>query len=85
MLISIMMVVFMFKTTKVRGIDRTYELGPDLGIRKEIMAEKVESPEEAPCHFCKRDVYKPFLCADCKQLFCGLHSLPSEHECSSKE
>jgi hypothetical protein len=80
--VSFMMLWFMFKTTKVRGTDRTYELGPDLGIRKEILAEKREIPNEAPCSQCDRVVYRPFLCPDCKQLYCGQHSLPSDHNCS---
>ena len=73
--ITITMVALMFKTTKVKGTDRTYELGPDLGIRKEIIQEKQKLPEEAPCAQCQRIVYKPFQCSDCKQLFCGQHSL----------
>lgn len=82
MFISSMMVYLMFKTTTVQGTDRIYELGPDLGIVKETMKKSIEVPDEADCAVCKRTIYKPFLCSDCKHLHCGQHSLPSDHYCS---
>ena len=77
--VSSMIVFFMFKTHKVRGTDRTYELGPDLGIRKETVIDHESVPEEATCNVCQRTIYKPFQCSDCKQLHCGQHSLPGHH------
>ena len=75
----------MFKPTKVKGLDRTYVLAPDLGILREenIQAQRV-IPDEAICHFCKKEVYKPFLCVNCKELFCGNHMLPPDHDCPKR-
>ena len=81
--IAVLMVYFMFRATTVQGVDRTYKLGPDLGIRSEVMKEQHPIPEEAPCGYCEKIVYKPFRCPDCKQLFCGIHSLPTDHECQN--
>lgn len=72
----------MFQPTKIRGIDRTYVVAPDLGIvREENIAIKQELPEEATCEFCHKTVYKPFQCVNCKRLFCGVHMLPLDHDC----
>ncbi|MHA2365824.1 MAG: AN1-type zinc finger protein [Candidatus Hodarchaeales archaeon] len=81
--IAFRMIQLMFASHKIKGTDRTYVVAPDLSIKKEVLDTKVVIPEEALCHKCNRNVYKPFLCPDCKQLFCGEHSLPSYHECRS--
>ena len=75
----------MFKPTKIKGIDRTYVVGPDLGIvREENIRVQQALPEEAPCEFCQKTVYKPFQCVNCKKLFCGAHMLPLDHECPNQ-
>lgn len=72
----------MFKPTKIRGIDRTYVVAPDLGIvREENITVQAPIPDEAFCGFCGKTVYKPFRCVNCKGLFCGVHMLPADHEC----
>lgn len=73
---------FMFKPTKIRGIDRTYVVAPDLGIvREENIKVQEALPDEAICGFCQKTVYKPFRCVNCKGLFCGAHMLPTDHKC----
>ena len=60
----------LFKPTKVRGLDRTYVLAPDLGIiREENIQPQRVIPDEALCHFCNKTVYKPFLCFNCIVIF----------------
>ena len=82
LLISIQILRFMFKPTKIRGIDRTYVVAPDLGIvREENIAVKQALPDEAMCSFCHKTVYKPFECVNCKGLFCVTHMLPLDHNC----
>ena len=74
-----------FGTSKFKGVDRTYVVGPDLAIlREEDIVEKVEL-EEGNCAVCSKHIYKPFLCDDCKQYFCGEHYLPGEHTCNRDE
>jgi len=80
-IISSLIVYFMFKPSKVKGVDRTYVLRADLGILKEENIQKIEIPAEGVCIFCQKNIYKPFRCANCKELFCGQHSLPSDHNC----
>lgn len=80
--VSFQILRFMFKPTKIQGLDRTYVVGPDLGIiREENIHMQDAPPEEAICVFCQREVYKPFRCVNCHQLFCGVHMLPSDHKC----
>ena len=70
-----------FGTSKFKGVDRTYVVGPDLAIlREEDIVEKIKL-EEADCTTCGKHVYKPFRCDDCKQHFCGEHYLAGEHSC----
>lgn len=80
-----MILRLMFKPTKVKGLDRTYVLAPDLGIlREENIQPQRQIPDEANCHFCKKEVFKPFLCVNCKELFCGNHMLPLDHDCPKR-
>ena len=83
--ISFMILRLMFKPTKIKGLDRTYVVGPDLGIIREenIQAQRV-IPDEAQCQFCQKIVYKPFLCVNCKKFFCGEHMLPLDHNCEKR-
>ncbi len=82
LLISFQILRFMFAPTKIRGIDRTYVVAPDLAIvREENIILRQALPEEAPCNFCQKSVYKPFQCVNCKGLFCGAHMLPFDHNC----
>ena len=80
--VSFQILRFMFKPTKIQGLDRTYVVGPDLGIiREENIKVHQAVPDEAICQFCHKSVYKPFECVNCKQLFCGAHMLPLDHDC----
>ncbi len=81
--ISFQILRFMFKPTKIKGLDRTYVVGPDLGIiREENIHVQEAPPDEGICFFCQKTVYKPFRCSNCKQYFCGTHMLPLDHNCS---
>jgi hypothetical protein len=83
--VSFMILRLMFKPTKIKGIDRTYVVGPDLGIiREENIVAKRIIPEEAPCEFCDKVVFKPFVCVNCKKLLCGIHMLPEDHNCPNQ-
>lgn len=85
LIISNIILQLMFRPTKIKGLDRTYVVGPDLGIiREEKIQAKRVLPDEAPCEFCKKTVYKPFICVNCKKLFCGQHMLPLDHDCPNK-
>ena len=71
-----------FGTSKFKGVDRTYVVGPDLAIlREEDIIERVVL-EEGNCAACGKRIYKPFHCDDCKQYFCGEHYLQGEHSCT---
>ncbi|HKZ40177.1 MAG TPA: AN1-type zinc finger protein [Candidatus Hodarchaeales archaeon] len=75
----------LFGSTKVKGIDRTYVVGPDLGIIREEKIALMPDLSEAECHECGRKIFKPFRCRDCKEYFCGEHYLQGEHKCHDRE
>ena len=79
---TFLIVRFMFAPTRIKGKEKDYVVAPDLSIVRTIDHEKMIVPEEGPCSFCSKIVYKPFLCDDCKQFFCGTHILPSDHDCN---
>lgn len=78
---SLYLIKSWFGSAKFKGVDRTYVLGPDLGILREEDIVVKQSIEEGDCFACGRKIFKPFRCDDCKNYYCGEHYLKGEHKC----
>ncbi|MFW9994809.1 MAG: AN1-type zinc finger protein [Candidatus Odinarchaeota archaeon] len=91
-IISILFSLYVFRTLfsslkVMTGTGKTIYLSPILeitSIKEDTSNIMVKAPETGKCSFCDRDVYKPFVCTDCKQLFCGMHILPGDHNCRKR-
>jgi hypothetical protein len=79
---------YLYSSEKIKGFRAEYEISPDLTEFKaspysetESQAQDKEIPNEAFCGKCGKQIYKPFKCSLCKQILCGKHYLPGEHQC----
>jgi hypothetical protein len=79
---------FLYSSERIKGIRAEYEISPDLTkfkvssySDKESRSQDEEIPTEAFCSKCGKKIFKPFKCSICKQVLCGKHYLPGEHQC----
>ncbi|MHA2297876.1 MAG: AN1-type zinc finger protein [Candidatus Hodarchaeales archaeon] len=89
LLYSLFILRALFRSLKViTGTGKIVHLSPDLkitSVKDDPSVKKIEMPETGTCTSCGKNVFKPFICQDCKQLFCGKHVLSGDHDCQERE
>ena len=80
-LTSLILLQSFYAIARVKGIDRTYLLGPDLALIKEENIQTKIAVSQGRCAECGKEIFKPFRCDDCKKYFCGAHYLQGDHKC----
>jgi hypothetical protein len=81
---TIYFIRILFSAIKIKGIDRTYVVAPDLAILREENVQVQPKVDESACGECGRVIFKPFRCQDCKKYFCGQHYLQGDHKCTDR-